>query len=453
MGSEGLRDIQEMFSVGYHPPSSLTSQREYSLSPTLLSSYRQQIRGQGTFRDIAVIKLRSGDGGDGKISFLREAGRAVGPPDGGDGGEGGRVYVQPQKNISGLEHLRHIYKAENGRPGGSTQLSGKNGSNVVLQVPVGTSIYWSPPFDELKAGNFTTMVDIVHNISIGNSSLDACIQLYRNKTKGDWLFKEKDEDHWRAQPAFKKLSARVRELDDITRRTERERDIFPFQGLDLTDPSDPIELLGGGFGGLGNMHFQTSDLRSPRFSRRGRPGIEQTFVFELKLLADVGLVGLPNAGKSTLLRAISAARPRVGHWEFTTLAPSIGTISMGLGSPQFTVADIPGIIEGASNDKGLGLGFLRHIERSNGIAFVVALDRPDPLRDLEILMNELGSRLQGKKCLVIATKADVPEAKNAYGALKSGLPEGYGIIPCSSHESGNIDTVIRNLGVVAGLEK
>lgn len=452
LGSEGLRDAQEMLGYGYYPPSNIISKREYNISPSLVNSYRQQIRGGTGFRDIAIIKLRSGDGGNGKISFLRESGRAVGPPDGGDGGEGGRIYVQAQNNISGLGHLRHIYTAANGKSGGSTQLSGKNGTNVVLQVPVGTSIYWSPSLDDLKSGNLTTTVDTVQNISIGNASLDTAIQLHRECHKENWLFKEKDEDYWRQQPTFKRLASRVQQLDIISRRTERERDIFPFQGLDLSTPSDPIQLLGGGMGGLGNMHFQTPELRSPRFATKGRAGIEGTFIFELKMLADVGLVGLPNAGKSTLLRAISAAKPQVGHWEFTTLAPSIGTISLGLGGPQFTVADIPGIIDGASKNRGLGLGFLRHIERSRGITFVIALDRADPRGDLEILISELGTRMKDKKCLVVATKADLPGTETAYNNLKSSLPVGFDIIPCSAQEGGNVDAVIERMGAIAGVE-
>lgn len=466
-GSEAYEGVNEMLENRYTPPANIIEKRPYTVPHAIFSSYRQQRRDPDVrFRDVAIVKLKSGDGGNGKVSFLREAGRAMGPPDGGDGGTGGHVFVQAVEGMTSLHHLRHIYKAANGRGGGSTQLSGKNGENVVLQVPVGTVVRWSPPLDELKrmfheagsSADGATEVDIVTNLSRFDN--DSLIQLRRDSYADGqgWLFKEQEEEHIRAQQYFRQLIPKVRHFDTINRRREAEQDTFPYEGIDLDRPGQSVMLLAGGNGGLGNMHFLTGDIRNPRFAKQGRSGLESTFIFELRLLADLGLVGLPNAGKSSLLRAISRARPRVGHWEFTTLTPTIGTIQSGLAEPSFTVADIPGIIEGAHENRGLGLGFLRHVERSGGLVFVIALDRPDPAADFQVLVKELGpKRMEKKRILVIATKADVPESQERYQALKEYLGSWcpankyeWEIVPCSAQDNGNIESVIQMMAQTAG---
>lgn len=463
--SDDLENITSYMESHSTPSASILAEMDYSIPSALFSSYKQQKRDQtGRFKDVAIVKLRSGDGGDGRVSFLRESGRSVGPADGGDGGAGGNVFIQAVEGLNSLHHIRHIYKAQAGRPGGSTQLNGKHGENVILQVPVGTQVHWSPGLDTLKrlyyesdGGHEEQMplkVPVVQNRSRFDN--DGSIQLTRDSFRdGDgWVFKEKEEEFYREQPYFRKLLPKVRYFDLIARRKEQEQDTFPFSGIDLKVPGEPYKLLQGGMGGLGNMHFLTGDIRNPRFAKRGRYGIEATFILELKLIADLGLVGLPNAGKSSLLRAISRARPRVGDWEFTTLTPSIGTISLGISEPSFSVADIPGIIEGSSENKGLGLGFLRHIERSGGLVFVVSLERPDPVADLGILLRELGpERTDGKKKLVVATKADLPDTQANYETLEQYLKdqdEEWDIVPCSALENGNIENVIRAMGKTAG---
>ena len=173
----------------------------------------------------------------------------------------------------------------------------------------------------------------------------------------------------------------------------------------------------------------------------------------MKLIADLGLVGLPNAGKSSLLRAISRAKPRVGHWEFTTLQPTIGTIQHRIDSDPFTVADIPGIIKGASENKGMGLDFLRHIERSGGLAFVVSLESTDPVKDLQTLTNEVGvKRMKDKKVLVVATKADLSNKGENYQALKQFIEaehKSWKIAPVCAPRGENIDRCLELMSEVA----
>lgn len=440
------------------------------------SAYRNRKREkQVSFSDLRIVKLMAGKGGDGKVSFLREAGRAKGPADGGDGGRGGSIYVQAVAGENSLHKLRNYYKAEEGRGGGSTQLAGRNGKNVLIQVPVGTTVKWIPNPSETRAeaeiltansnsdnavGDDRNMtVDIQTFTDYMSPDREQWIQLFRQAyPDGEgWIFKEKEEEYFQERDFFRHLNSKVKFYDLISRRRELDYDRIPLKGIDLDKPGDPILLLRGGTGGMGNMHFLTRDIRNPRFAKKGRYGIEEHFLFELKLLADLGLVGLPNAGKSTLLRAISAARPRVGHWEFTTLNPTIGTISLGIGKPSFSVADIPGIVRGAKENRGMGLDFLRHIERSGAVTFVIALDKPDPREDLNTLLEELGpARMKDKKVLVVATKADVEDSETKFNDLQQHIynltkdKDPWTLIPCSAINKENVEPVILAMGHAAG---
>lgn len=178
---------------------------------------------------------------------------------------------------------------------------------------------------------------------------------------------------------------------------------------EITEDGQEIKLLRGGKGGLGNWHFATSTNRAPRYAQPGQPAIEKTVVLELKLLGDVGLVGFPNAGKSTLLSAMSAARPKIGDYPFTTMEPSLGIVNYR-GDKSFVMADIPGIIEGASEGKGLGLRFLRHIERNAVLLFLIPADSDDIKRDYEILRHELhefNPELSDKSRVIAISKSDL----------------------------------------------
>lgn len=424
-------------------------------------SYKQgQKVEQRTFVDLRLIRLQTGAGGNGCVSFFRDAHRPVGPPDGGDGGNGGSIYVQVVNNVSLLHKLKRTYTAGNGRPGTSSQLDGKSGQDLILEVPVGTTMRWIPdPLlvkDQLRA-HHGDIAKVVMGMKVTEAH---DVQLFRDDyVPGEgWQFKEKDEEYHRERDFFTELDNQVKDYDREVIAEELMFDRFPVLGLDFNKPTEqPVLLMRGGKGGMGNMHFLTPNIRNPRFSKRGRRGLCEYFILELKLIADLGLVGLPNAGKLTLLRAISRATPRVGHWEFTTLQPTIGTILAAIDQDPFTVADIPGIIKGALDNKGMGMDFLRHIERSGGLAFVVSLESRDPAGDLQMLISEVGPvRMKDKRVMVIATKADLTTNGAQYRQLRdfvSGTNSEWQCIPVCAPRGENIAQCVRMMALLAHQQK
>lgn len=293
------------------------------------------------FYDEAKIHVRSGDGGDGMISFRREKYVRQGGPDGGDGGRGGNVIFVASSHLNSLvtfQRNKH-YRAGNGTHGTVQRMTGANGEDLRLQAPLGTII--------------------------------------RNADTGDIL-------------------------------------------ADLTEPGQEVVILAGGRGGRGNQHFANSRQQAPRIAERGEPGEELWLTLELKLIADVGLVGVPNAGKSTLLSAISAARPKIGDYPFTTLQPSLGVVTIG-DYETIVIADIPGLIEGASVGVGLGHDFLRHIERTRTIIHLLDGNAENPLTDWAMINSELelyNPALAAKPQIVVLNKIDLPDAQERESEIR-----------------------------------
>ncbi|HET8918493.1 MAG TPA: GTPase ObgE [Xanthobacteraceae bacterium] len=286
------------------------------------------------FLDQAKIYVRSGDGGNGCVSFRREKFIEFGGPNGGDGGKGGDVIAQAVDGLNTLIDYRYQqhFTAENGRAGMGKDRHGANGANVVLKVPVGTQIY--------------------------------------------------DED---------------------------DRTLL----ADLTAVGQRVALLRGGNGGFGNAHFKTSTNRAPRHANPGQAGVELTVRLRLKLIADAGIIGLPNAGKSTFLAAVSAAKPKIADYPFTTLHPQLGVVEVD--GREFVLADIPGLIEGAHEGVGLGDRFLAHVERCRVLLHLVDGTSEDAGAAYKTVRAELkayGHELAEKPEIVALNKADALGAQD-----------------------------------------
>lgn len=285
---------------------------------------------ESNFIDYVKILCRSGKGGAGSRHFYRAKYVPKGGPDGGDGGRGGHIILRGNKNmwtLLPLKYRRHIF-AGNGQSGSGGRSFGKDGDDVIIDVPCGTVVF------DAETGKFL---------------------------------------------------------------------------VEVKNDGEEVYLLKGGRGGLGNWHFKSATNRTPRYAQPGEPAIEKSVILELKLLADVGLVGFPNAGKSTLLSALSSARPKIADYPFTTMEPQLGIVSYR-DNRSFVMADIPGIIEGASEGKGLGLRFLRHIERNAVLLFMVPADADDIEAEYRVLLGELekfNPQLIDKHRILAISKSDM----------------------------------------------
>jgi GTP-binding protein len=286
--------------------------------------------------DRVEITVKAGKGGNGMVSFRREKYVPFGGPDGGDGGIGGAVLLEADRNINTFIAFRSkkIYRAGNGGDGGSRKKHGKKGDDVVIRVPVGTIAY--------------------------------------AMENGQEVYVE-----------------------------------------DLDEHGKVVTIAVGGRGGLGNMHFATPSNQAPRKATVGEAGEEQYLVLDLKLIADIGVIGHPNAGKSTLLGTVSAARPKTADYPFTTIEPVLGEVKIG--NRYVIVAEIPGIIEGAHSGKGLGLEFLRHAERTRVLLYLLDGSSNDIAGDYSSLSSELqlySTALAQKPGIVAVNKIDLPEVRD-----------------------------------------
>lgn len=347
------------------------------------------------FQDKCRSTLYTGSGGNGCVSFLREKYVEDGPPNGGDGGSGGSIYIQAIENMTSLHKLARsgVIRAERGKNGRGKSKGGRRGEDVLINVPVGTVIREISRYDPVA-------VEEQHREMEKNKEIDE-----ETEEMNEMGLPSIRHDRWVLYPGANPSDFLTTQFPNNPPRRPPIAALEPKAPihLDLSRPMDkPILLAAGAVGGWGNHYFATGALSKPTFAARGEGGTRLELEFELKLLADVGLVGKPNAGKSTLLRSLTNSRTRIGDWEFTTLSPSIGTVVIDdfKGRPMietklkskrtnFTIADIPGLIENAHLDRGLGLGFLRHIERARTLAFVVDLSAGDPVQSLKNLWHEL----------------------------------------------------------------
>lgn len=474
------------------------------------------------FADKAQIALYAGRGGNGCVSFLREAFLPEGPPNGGDGGNGGNIYIQAAHGETSLHKLarRRFARAAAGKHGQGSARSGTRGEDAIITVPVGTVVRELERHDPVaeEEANLRIWLDIEkqrkkeerlaeeerrrklkaegpkkeveeEEEEEDNSRRSRQVEYYEEEEEVEDAVQDPRRDKWLLYPGMTKGDMKAAEFPRLPHRSRPLHQPPGPIALDLSHPTEqPILLAAGGVGGLGNPHFTSRAHPRPVFATKGSGGVTMKIELELKLIADVGLVGLPNAGKSTLLRALTNSRTRVGNWAFTTLQPNIGTVVLDKysGRPtvdtagsaadartRFTVADIPGLIEGAHLDRGLGIAFLRHVERAGVLAFVVDLSAGDAVTALDALWREVGlyarmrqaderdreaasridwsltsdpedepshralsahdllgqgipdapgpERIAAKPWFVVATKADLPETKANFAKLRAYL--------------------------------
>lgn len=337
------------------------------------------------FIDAANILVRSGKGGDGCVAFHREKFVAKGGPSGGNGGDGGSVVLVADEQVETLMDFagRHHWFAEDGQQGGSKGMSGKKGQDLEVHLPVGTLVYENPP--EMLTP------------------------------------KEPDPDDPDRMLEELFLTGQERAaMAQVRSPQPGEAPSGPLM-VDLNTPGMRYAIAGGGRGGFGNEHFKSATNQTPREATPGEPAVEYYLRLELKLIADVGLLGKPNAGKSTLLSRISAAQPKIADYPFTTLKPQLGIAQLGGGDPalpggggrRLVVADIPGLIEDAHKGQGLGVRFLKHIERTRVLLHVLETeptDGSDPIENYRVIRNELrqhSEELAKKPEVVVLSKADL----------------------------------------------
>jgi GTP-binding protein len=345
------------------------------------------------FIDEIKIYARAGHGGKGCVAFHREAYIPKGGPSGGNGGRGGNVILQADHDLNNLIAQYYAPKliAEEGEGGMGKGMDGHAGKDLIVKVPCGTLVWRLPAASPAESG--------------AEPETDDARPLLRSSTSQRRVFRTSagvTAQEIDLSASGENVSAAHREKGEIV--------------ADLTEHGQQFILCKGGRGGLGNRNFATAARQTPRFAQPGEPGDEGEFLFELRIIADVGLVGYPNAGKSTLLTAISRARPKVAPYPFTTLHPQIGIVEYP-DYKRLVVCDVPGLIEGAHQNVGLGHAFLRHIERCKILVLLLDMagtDNRAPWDDYQQLLKELelyDPALLDKPRQVVANKMDEPVAE------------------------------------------
>ncbi|KAJ2007312.1 GTPase of the mitochondrial inner membrane that associates with the large ribosomal subunit [Coemansia thaxteri] len=369
------------------------------------------------FVDRMRCTVVGGTGGNGCVSFFRDARVSRGPADGGDGGSGGDVWLEADSSETSLSCVKQWLRAQAGGHGRGKSMHGASGSDLTVRVPRGTVVR------EMAAGDRGALPKLVEPRDRGFLA-----ELAAQVAPPD---REEQFVHY---PRWEERNdVRAVRVPAEFRAFRRAAAHGPEVSADLTQHGQRVRVAAGGLGGLGNPHFSAGATQA-HYALRGLAGHVRVLDLELKTIADVGLVGMPNAGKSTLLRAISNAHPRVAPYAFTTLNPYIGTVSYA-DAHQITVADIPGLVPDAHRNVGLGHAFLRHVERCSLLVFVVDVTRPEPWRDLQVLRHELDCfrpGLSARPSLVLCNKADAGKAARSNYERWLRMPPAMPLVPVSA---------------------
>lgn len=470
--------------------------------------------------DYLQVKVKAGKGGDGKVSFRSAIYVEFGGPDGGDGGNGGNVILRANPSYTSLIHISKLLKGEPGENGKGAERHGMSGKDTIVNVPVGTCVFEQVAESKILSGNRSNSssssrsngtsdtVDINEDISKAKSIKYKDKKQKRNSTANDdsnnvdnHESNNNNNSNNLAKSAISSSNINSgnnnnnsngsNEMSDNNNNNQNTNSLRNTSDakvlkaiIDLDTPGSEIVIARGGRKGLGNRRFRSSTNQAPNVASPGEEGEEKTIVLELKTIADIGLVGCPNAGKSTLLGAVSNAHPQVAAYPFTTLNPFVGVIEFS-DLFRMTMADIPGLVAGAHANKGLGHSFLRHIERSKVLVYIVdtaGVDGRKPWDDLAVLERELelfspglskglswravqsvdsnGSTNSGNsnsssgsnnsRVLVVANKMDLPEAQANYPKLKRvAQSKKMNIIPISAKDGvdkiGLLTTTLRSM--------
>jgi GTP-binding protein len=318
------------------------------------------------FFDEAEVYVKSGRGGNGMVHFHREKYKPRGGPDGGDGGRGGNVILEVDPKLNTLFDFSHRsqYVANDGKPGGPNNMSGKSATDLVVSVPPGTLVF--------------------------------------DAATGDLLG-------------------------------------------DLVEDYQQLQVAKGGRGGRGNQHFATSRNQTPRMAEKGEPAEEKNLRLELKMIADVGIVGVPNAGKSSLLAVVSNAKPKIANYPFTTLSPNLGVAQLDIDT-LLVLADIPGLIEGAHQGVGLGFAFLKHVQRTRVLIHMLDGMSADPLSDFSQINSEMAlfdEKISEKPQIVAFNKMDLPDVQERWPEVQQAITKlGYEVMPVSTVTHENVDKLL-----------